>query len=120
MNNAPDTPHTPENEKTIRIRTLNDTFRTTFVGGHVTMTHGIQVLGTAAVQDIICAVRSYTDFTPDNDPYGEHDFGAFTYNGTKLFWKIDYYDPTLTYGSTDPSNPEQTRRVLTVMLVEEY
>ncbi len=40
--------------------------------------------------------------------------------GTKLFWKIDYYDAALCYGSADPADPRETRRVLTVMLAEEY
>ncbi len=57
---------------------------------------------------------------PHNDPYGEHDFGAIDHNGQKIYWKIDYYDPDLKYGSKDPSGPVQTARVLTIMLANEY
>ena len=38
------------------------------------------------------AVASFAAFTEDNDPYGEHDFGAFHLSGDKLFWKIDTYE----------------------------
>ena len=55
-------------------------------------------------------------FTPDNDPYGEHNFGSFEHNGIRVFWKIDYYDRNVEYGSEDPSDPAQTTRVLTIML----
>ena len=68
----------------------------------------------------MAAVVSYDDFTEDNDPYGEHDFGAFELEGQKLFWKIDYYDLELRFGSDDPGDPDKTRRVLTILLAEEY
>jgi Protein of unknown function (DUF3768) len=55
----------------------------------------------------------------DNDPYKERDPGAFVH-GNRIFWKIDYYDTTLTKGSEDPSDPKQTVRVLTIMLASEY
>ena len=58
--------------------------------------------------------------TPDNDPQQEHDFGSFDHAGESIFWKIDYYDPTLTCGSEDPSDPRQTVRVLTIMLAADY
>jgi hypothetical protein len=65
-------------------------------------------------------VETFNDFTPGNDPHGERDFGAFEHNGNKIFWKIDYYDNTMTNGSEDPSDPKQTVRVLTIMLASEY
>ena len=65
-------------------------------------------------------VELFDAFTPDNDPHQERDFGSFDQAGQTIFWKIDYYDPTLTYGSEDPSDPRQTVRVLTIMLAAEY
>lgn len=69
---------------------------------------------------ILKAVRDFDDFNEDNDPYKEHDFGSVSINHRKFFWKIDYYDQECKYGSEDPSNPEKTTRVLTVMRADEY
>lgn len=108
-----------------RIRDLNDTFRrgdgnsiafcTAF-----TITQGVAALGDEFVDAAMAAVVAYDDFTEANDPYGVHDFGAFDLEGQKLFWKIDYYDKALRFGSDDPGDPDKTCRVLTILLAEEY
>jgi hypothetical protein len=101
-----------------KVQALNDVFRQRL--------HGGRVVTTASLADhpelgaILNLVRKYTDFTEGNDPYGEHDFGALTFNGEKLFWKIDYYDKSLTYGSPNPADPMLTSRVLTIMRASEY
>jgi len=66
------------------------------------------------------AIATFTDFTEGNDPYGEHDFGAFDLFGERLFWKLDYYHPDRDSHAPDPSSIELCRRVLTVMLAQEY
>jgi hypothetical protein len=103
-----------------RIRQLNDAFRTTLRGGRAMMTSGVNELPDCVKAEAIMQVASFSDFTPDNDPHGEHDFGSFTLVGRKFFWKIDYYDQRCELGSEDPSDPEKTTRVLTIMLAEEY
>lgn len=103
-----------------RIRELNDEFRRTGLGGRQFITPGIREMGLLAVVTIRQLVASYDAFCEDNDPYGEHDFGNLTYGGQKVFWKIDYYDSTLTAGSPDPADPAVTTRVLTIMLAQEY
>ena len=108
------------NSQTARIRDLNDAFRTTLPEGKCVVTAGVSELGIPFATTAAAAARAYQDFTLENDPDGEHDFGAFTVEDQRLTWKIDYYDPTLRYGSRDPSNPAQTKRVLTVMLADEY
>ena len=102
------------------IRDLNDQFRKTFIGGKVMMTQGIQALGDDEVALILLGIQRFDKFTVDNDPYGEHDFGSFKHNGEKVFFKIDYYDKAMEFGSPDPSDAAVTMRVMTVMLASEY
>ncbi len=103
-----------------RVRFLNDETRQHFTDGLIVVTRGISSLPVDDQADILDHVRTFEDFTPDNDPCGEHDFGAFEHNGHRVFWKIDYFDRDGTYGSPDPGNPYMTRRVLTIMLAGEY
>ena len=84
------------------------------------MTSGVASLDAETIALILDAVRTYDQFDEDIDPYGEHDMGRFTVDGEDYYWKIDYYDPTLTYGSDDPADPDKTLRVLTVMFGSEY
>lgn len=103
-----------------RIRELNDAFRRTFRGGKVMMTSGVYELPDCVKAEALLQVASFSEFTADNDPHDEHDFGSFDLVGRKLFWKIDYYDKDLVNGSEDPGDPERTTRVLTLMLAAEY
>jgi hypothetical protein len=103
-----------------KIAALNDRARKTFMGCRVFLTQGIEALPELLQEDIIRSVRSFDAFTPDNDPYGEHDFGVFDCGGERIYWKFDYYDQALRYGSPDPTDPDLTRRVLTIFLAEEY
>jgi len=105
---------------TQRIRELNDALRSTLQGGRVLMTNGVQALGEVAVVAALTRMRTFSEFTADNDPHGEHDFGSFEVEGRTFFFKIDYYDPGMDGGSEDPSDPAQTTRVLTLMLASEY
>jgi hypothetical protein len=105
---------------TTKIRDLNDAFRTTLVGGRVVVTAGVDALGPERLVELLRTVRAFNAFDEGNDPYGEHDFGAFEHGGRKFFWKIDAYDKAIRYGSEDPSDPDQTTRVLTLMLAEEW
>jgi hypothetical protein len=105
-----------------QIRTLNDRLRQNLGTGAATavITVGVAALGDEAVERIVKTIAVYDDFCHDNDPYEEHDFGAFEAEGHTIFFKIDYYDPTLTYHSDDPADPTITHRVITIMLAEEY
>lgn len=104
-----------------KIAELNDLARTAMgVAGRVVQTEGIAALPSQAQSRIREQVELFNDFTRDNDPHGEHDFGAFMHEGERIFWKIDYYDKALEFGSDDPADPSKTTRVLTIMLAREY
>lgn len=116
----------PKTPKTEQIRDLNDRFRKGDVNipGQMVMTSGVQELASIDPEirlgQIIQAVRSFDDFSEDNDPHHEHDFGAFEIFEEKLFWKIDYYASDLMHGSENPADITKTTRVLTIMLASEY
>ena len=103
-----------------RIRALNDAFRGTFVGGMVMITAGVEAMPVEQRRSLLAKVRAFDAFTDDNDPHGEHDFGAIDEGDVRYFWKLDCYDRATEMGSPDPADPGVTTRVLTVMLADEY
>ena len=106
--------------KSDRIRVLNDNFRSTFVGGQVVMTQGVNELPLDTKARVLLSVQSFSNFTKDNDPHREHDFGSFTVEGETYFFKVDYYSLDMQSGSEDPADPNVTTRVLTIMRADEY
>jgi hypothetical protein len=105
---------------TDRIRLLNDELRQHLLGGGAVMTPGIAALGREAVQRLVQVVATFNNFCTANDPHGEHDFGAFDFDGIPVMFKIDYYDKNLNFHSPNPADPAVTERVITLMLAEEY
>jgi hypothetical protein len=103
-----------------RIRALNDAFRRTFVGGAVMITAGVEAMPPEQRRVLLAKVRAFEAFTDDNDPHGEHDFGAVDEAGVRYFWKLEYYDRNTEFGSPDPADPAVTTRVLTIMRADEY
>ncbi len=103
-----------------RVRALNDILRRTLCGGTLMLTPGIVALGRERQATILAAVAAFDSFDADNDPYGERDFGALTVAGEQVYFKIDYYDQWLMFGSPDPADSSLTARVLTILLASEY
>jgi hypothetical protein len=98
-----------------RLCALNDELRRYGRGGRIMMTSGIEALGAVAIARIMAEIASFDAFDADNDPYGEHDCAILTVDGTRVLFKIDYYDLDLA-----PSDLSVTRRVMTVMRADEY
>ncbi len=105
---------------TDRIRMLNDQLRRQLTGGNAFMTPGIAALGSDAVARLVKVIATFDDFCTANDPHEEHDFGALDFDGVEIFFKIDYFDKNLNFHSPDPADPAVTKRVITLMLAEEY
>lgn len=101
------------------IAHLNDRLRLAPGPGWM-ITSGVMARGPVFVRQAVLAVGTFNDFPAGDDPYGERDFGAFTLSRVRLFWKIDYYDRQLVNASPDPADEAVTRRVLTLMLAEDY
>ena len=97
------------------IATLNDQFRKSWTD--VVFTPGVMT-GIEHHLGLAQAVESFTSFNEDNDPYGEHDFGSLEFESQKVFFKIDYYDQSLSRWC----NPLDSacRRTMTIMLASEY
>ena len=102
-----------EVERVVEIAKKNDEFRR---GYSFTVTRGIEAMPN--MLEVIDRVKAFNDFTEDNDPYGEHDFGSLLCSSETIYWKIDYYNPELS-GWCDPLDI-RCRRILTIMLAEEY
>lgn len=73
--------------------------------------------GLIAQAELMRAMRGHKF---ENDAHNERDFGAIEFRGQRVFFKIDYYDLELTYGSEDPADASQTTRVITIMLASDY
>lgn len=102
------------------IALQNDNFRKHLSQGTLVLTQGIRSNTKEDLEAIITKVRNFDTFDENNDPYNEHDFGAFDYKGRRIFWKIDNYDREFLYLSPDVSNPRLTNKVMTIMYAEEY
>ena len=129
--------HVIAREQAARIARLNDLARKAMgVACTAVATIGFRSLPDADQSQVRELIETYDTFDEDNDPHGERDFGTiyqlgdgrWTTERTRLrdderervFWKFDYYDRDLQFGSEDAANPVLTRRVLTIMLADEY
>lgn len=120
--------------RTEQIARLNDRARQAMgLACHAVATPGFLALPQSDQSRVCELIKTFDAFTSDNDPHGERDFGSIYQTGDgrwttahpdkpqeTVFWKIDYYDRSFEWASDDPANSAITRRVLTIMLAEEY
>lgn len=109
-----------DNEQKDKIRILNDLLRKELIGGNVLATKGVNALPDIIKAKVFELIRDFDEFTENNDPHGLHDFGEVEHQGLRVWFKIDCYDNDLKYGSPNASDPEVTKRVMTILLPEEY
>ena len=110
---------------TKRIRHLNDRLRQDFLYGvhgdnSVVVTSGVIAMGDPFVKAAMRAVANYATFTPECDPWDEHNFGAMPIGPKTVLFKIDYFDLDMRFAAENPAVASQTKRVLTIMLQDEY
>ena len=96
-----------------RIARLNDWARQAMgLACVVVATEGFRALSDEDQSRVRELVETFDAYTPDNDPYGERDFGAIYKDGDgrwmttrpvraaeTVFWKIEAYDRDLRFGS---------------------
>jgi hypothetical protein len=107
------------------IAALNDRFRTTLgrdpaTPGKIVVTQGVAAQGDAFINAALTAAAAFDAFDAEGDPNGEREFGVLAVAGVTVWFKIDTYDLDYRYGSEDPADPARTRRVLTLLLPDEY
>lgn len=102
------------------IAQLNDNLRKNPGCPGWMMTRGVTKLGLEKINLVLEKIKNFDNFNEDNDPYGEHDYGSVEHDGLTIMWKIEYYDMSLKCSSDDPSDPKKCRRIITLMLSEEY
>jgi hypothetical protein len=120
-----------------RIAVLNDRARQAMgLACTAVATVGFRSLPAADQSRVRELIETFDAFDEDNDPHGERDFGTIYQladgrwtterprlredERERVFWKLDYYDRGMRFASDDAANPAVTRRVLTIMLSDEY
>ena len=137
MSAAAPSPIATAREQTVRIARLNDLARSAMgVACTAVATVGFRSLPEGDQSQVRELIETFDVFDEDNDPHGERDFGTIYQLGDgrwtterprmrddereRVFWKLDYYDRAMRFASDDAADPAITRRVLTIMLSDEY
>ena len=137
MSAAAPSPIATAREQSVRIARLNDLARSAMgVACTAVATVGFRSLPEADQSCVRELIETFDAFEEDNDPHGERDFGTIYQLGDgrwtterprvrddereRVFWKLDYYDRAMRFASIDAADPAITRRVLTIMLSDEY
>lgn len=96
------------------LRAINDHARRTFIGCAIEISPAVEALPLKQRAVVLKMVRDFDEFDDEGNPFQEHDFGAFDFNGQRYGFRFEYFDPSMCRGASDPTDIELTRRVLTV------
>ena len=126
-------PADPERPARLRIADQNDIFRRSYgfaaqwngqpLEGRVVTTPGFLALSDYLQAMLLLEVGRFNDFNADNDMWEDHSFGIVTVDSVSIYWKIDLFDTAYNFGAATPedaTDPEKTRRVLTLYLPSEH
>lgn len=124
-----DDPNTNRGLQAAIIGEQNDAFRKAKCGyptdevapeGKLVMTRCVHEEGAVFHMELLARVALFDEFNFDNDPQGWHEFGSVEVSGKAVWFKINLFDTAYRMGSEVPHDPEQTRRVLTLLFPHEY
>jgi hypothetical protein len=106
-------------QRAVKIAELNDRLRKFGLDGKIHLTRAVASQPADVIVALFRALRDFDAFGPENDPYGEHDFGSVTIADETFFWKIDCFNLALEFASPDAADETVTCRVLTLMAAED-
>lgn len=111
---------TEEQVKKTTIAKLNDRFRNGDKSlGEYKMSRQVLALPRKKQKQLFQEIQEFSDFTPENDPRGEHDLGQVTMDDVDYIWKIDYLDTSMIMLSDEPEDINKTTRILLVIRADE-
>jgi Protein of unknown function (DUF3768) len=84
------------------------------------VTSDVSYLPEEQLHELVAQVQAFESFTPENDPYGERDFGQVRQDEIDYFWKINCYDRILGLDSVEPVDSAQTVRILFLIRADAY
>lgn len=88
------------------------------------ITRAITELPPPDVEAIVHAVQHFENFNKHNDPQGEHDFARLSVDAPsqryEVFFKFDYYNLELNGLAENPADYQNTRRIMTIGMMEDY
>ena len=100
-----------------KIRELNDEFRKNGQPENIYLSLAVVQIKEPLFKQLLEKIKSFSNFTPKNDPDGDHRTGGFKIGMHNVEWVIDYYDLDEDDESPDPSNASVTTRIMNVVLV---
>ena len=115
----------PAVDRTEAIARLNDrarlgldhTARIVFTRNCLATFCDLDAIEVVVVQAQLLAAFRNCSFSADSP---ERDFAEVLLRDRRVWFKVDYFDEAMEYGSSDPADTSITTRVVTILLPEDY